>query len=476
MPPNADAPTMAGHDPTAALAEFCASAAYDDLDTEALAQLRLHLLDHFGLVVGGEAAAGSSPSITDGVGAIAGEGDATVLASGARRSPDHAALLNGAYAHSLDFDDTHRESSLHPGAPVIPAALATAELEAVTMERFLTAVSTGFDVACLMGRAVNPDAHYDRGFHITATCGTFGATAAAGVVKGLTAAEFEAAFGINGSQAAGSLQFLANGAWNKRLHPGLSARRGVTAAAIAANGFRGAMEPIAGEYGFFHGYTADPNLAAFDDLGDRPAVLETAIKPYPCCRYMHSAIDGLLDFAPSLAIDDIESIRIELPRAGRKLTGAPIERKRRPDNFVDCQFSMPFAAALALSEGEAGLRAFLDAQSTLEDADLRRLMDATEVTSSEAVQERFPEKWAARVEIETRDGTVERFVETASGEPEKPLSWADVVGKFEELAGVAGWSSAEIDDAVATIETIEDATVGEVVSRFREAALTTPDA
>ncbi len=466
---------MSDVDPTARLAEFCASADFDSLDDPVLAQLRLHLLDHFGLVIGGEAAAASSPSITGGMDGLTGDGEATVLPSGERVSPDHAALLNGAYAHSLDYDDTHRESSLHPGAPVIPAALAVAEVEGVSMERFLVAVSTGFDVACLMGRAVNPDAHYDQGFHITATCGTFGATAAAGIIKGLTPDEFETAFGINGSQAAGSLQFLANGAWNKRLHPGLSARRGVTAVMLAASGFRGAADPIAGDYGFFHGYTTDPNLAAFDDLEERRAVLETAIKPYPCCRYMHSAIDGLLDLAETIDPATVESIDIELPRAGVTLTGDPIDHKRRPENFVDCQFSMPFAAALSLTEGDAGLRAFLDAQERLDDPTLRGLMDATRVTTSEAVQSLFPEQWAARIVIETTDGVEERFVETASGEPEKPLSWEDVAEKFEELADAAGWAPAQIQETIEDVDRIERGSIDDIVSRFRDAALTTPD-
>ena len=467
---------MSEIDPTARLAEFCSTAAFEDLSDDVIAQLRLHLLDHFGLVVGGEAAADSSPSITNGIGALTGEGGATVLPSGRQVAPDHAALLNGAYAHSLDFDDTHRESSLHPGAPVIPAALAVAELEEVSMNRFLTAVSTGFDVACTMGRAVNPDAHYDQGFHITATCGTFGATAAAGVITGLSPAEFEAAFGVNGSQAAGSLQFLDNGAWNKRLHPGLAASRGVTAVSLAANGFRGASNPIAGDYGFFHGYTRNPNVAAFDDLGERRAVIETAIKPYPCCRYMHSAIDGLLELSEEVDHSSVDAIRIELPRAGVTLTGEPIDRKRRPGNFVDCQFSMPFAAALALTDGEAGLRAFLDAQERLDDSELQRLMDSIDVTTSEAVQELFPEQWAARVVIETADGTAERFVETASGEPEKPLSWADVSDKFRELTRAADWEPTDIDGAIETIESIEEGSVTDLLSRFRGAALTTPDA
>jgi 2-methylcitrate dehydratase PrpD len=427
---------MASHSPTEQLVSHCADAPTDPLPSNVRDRLRQHLLDFLGVSLAAAEHAASSQSVTGALETLTDGyegGSATVIHTGERRTAEHAALINGALAHSLDFDDTHRASSLHPGAAVIPAGLAIAEREDVSIELLLRAIDVGYDVACTMGQAVNPDAHYDRGFHITATCGTFGATAAAGVVAGLDGEEFVDAFGVNGSQAAGSLQFLENGAWNKRLHPGLAARRGVLAVALAENGFEGAEAPLAGERGFFHGYTEDPNDEVFDRLGDH-AVLETSLKPYPCCRYMHAAIDGLLDVAGTVSLTDVESITVEIPRAGVMLTGDPIAAKRRPSNFVDCQFSMPFGAALALTEGRAGLEAFVEAQSRLDEPLLHELMDATDVVTTEAVQSVFPERWAARVVVETGDGTHDRFVDTASGDPENPLGWDGVTDKFHSLA------------------------------------------
>ncbi|WP_255191537.1 MmgE/PrpD family protein [Natronobeatus ordinarius] len=458
-------------DSTTALATYCVDRAETPLTADVREQLEQHLLDWLGVVVGGAAHADSTPAVLGGLKALgpaahsaAADGLATVIPTGERVPPDHAALVTGTLAHSLDFDDTHRMSSLHPGAPVIAAALATAEAIDASTDRLLRAIAAGYDVACTVGEAVNTDAHYDRGFHITATCGTFGATAAAGIVRGLTTVELENAFGVNGSQAAGSLQFLANGAWNKRLHPGLAAQRAVTATALAEAGFEAAADPLEGEYGFFAAYTDDPHLEAFDRLDDRDAVVETALKPYPCCRYMHAALDALADLAPKVEADRIEAIEVALPAAGIRLTGDPIEEKRRPSNFVDCQFSMPFGAALTLTRGDASFASFLAAQSELEDLRLRALMAATTVTTDEEVSDLFPDQWAARVVVETTDGTHERFVESARGDPETPMSRAATLEKVRDLVEAADQGGVDVAELEAVVGSLERRSVEELVS------------
>jgi 2-methylcitrate dehydratase PrpD len=459
---------MTKHGVTEALASYCANAPSEPLPPDVRDRLKQHLLDFVGLTLGGNEHAVSSQSLLNAMETLAGGyegGEATVLPTGEQRAAEHAALLNGAFAHSLDFDDTHRASSLHPGAVVIPVALAVAEREGADTNRLVAAIDVGYDVACAVGRAVNPDAHYNRGFHITATCGTFGATAAAGVVASLGEEEFANAFGVNGSQAAGSLQFLANGAWNKRLHPGLAARRGVLALALAENGFEGATEPLDGEHGFFRGYTDEPNFDEFEHIG-KHAVLETSLKPYPCCRYMHAALDGLLDLADEVALDEVESVTVDIPQAGVTLTGEPLAAKRRPSNLVDCQFSMPFGVALALTEGDAGLDAFLDAQPRLDDSRFHRLMDATEVVTTDAVQSVFPERWAARVVVQSNNEH-ERFVDAATGDPENPLGWDGVTEKFVELATSAGATRETVDEITDTIHTLDERSVDDLVTATR---------
>ena len=429
------------------LASYCATVPEPDDDT--IEALRRHLLDWLGLVAGGREHARSSASVLEAVNALAGHpgagstaepitANASTIPTGSDLPGDRAALLGGTFAHSLDFDDTHRESSLHPGAPVIAAALPAARATDASGADLLSAISIGYDVTCAVGRAVDPDAHYARGFHLTATCGTFGATAAVGHLHGFDADDFESAFGVNGSQAAGSLQFLANGAWNKRLHPGLAASRAVTAGALVASGFRGAAAPITGEFGFLHGYTDDPHPERLRDVTPGAAVRETALKPYPCCRYLHAPLDGLLALRQEVGLDPatVERVTVDMPSPGVRLTGEPIERKRRPGNFVDCQFSAPFAAALAIGRGDAGLAAFLDAQDRLSSDELRELMDRVSVVSTDRTNAPFPELWPGHVVVETADGTThERTVDHARGEPENPLSWDDVETKFRELVG-----------------------------------------
>src|SRR5690606_40306027 len=151
--------------------------------------------------------------------------------------------------HSLDFDDTHADSSLHPSAPVVPAALAASGTGGATGAELLAAIVAGYEVCCRLGNALDPTSHYARGFHPTATAGTFGAAAAAAKLYRLPAERIAAAFGVSGSQAAGSLQFLENGAWNKRFQVGAAAMNGVIAATLAQQDFLGASEPVEGRYG-----------------------------------------------------------------------------------------------------------------------------------------------------------------------------------------------------------------------------------
>ena len=443
------------------LSRYCAEYQPTDgpsaLDEETFEKLRRHLLDWIGLVIGGREHGANADSV---LGAVDGLDDTPDRSTERDRSPgvpigrsmstDRAALLSGTFAHSLDFDDTHRASSLHPGAPVIAAALPVAREIGSTGGDLLEAISIGYDVACGIGRALGPDAHYARGFHLTATCGTFGATAAIGALRGFDADEFESAFGINGSQAAGSLQFLENGSWNKRLHPGLAASRALLAGELAGRQFRGSADPIEGTFGFLNGYSDDPNPALLDEIEPGRAIRETGLKPYPCCRYMHAAIDGLLAIGETVDPDTVEAIEIDLPSPGVRLTGDPIDRKRRPKNFVDCQFSAPFAAALSLSTGDAGLSAFLDAQDRLDDPELRTLMNRVTVVSTDRTNDPFPEQWTANVLVEA-DSEYERFVEHPRGEPEKPMSWEAIETKFHELVESAGMDrsrASEIVDAV----------------------------
>ena len=364
---------------------------------------------------------------------MAGEGPCTVFGLNRRYGPAAAALLNGTLGHSLDFDDTHADSSLHPSAPVLPAALAAAELVDAGGADFLAAVVIGFEVCCRLGNALDPTAHYARGFHPTATAGVFGAAAAAGRLLGLDARQMESAFGVAASQASGSLQFLENGAWNKRYQVGEAAMKGLIAASLAAEGFVGASDAIDGKHGFLAGYSdgARPERAVAG-LGTVWETLKIGMKPYPACRYTHAAVDGLLALqaAHGWPLDQIQRITVGLHRNGIALVGAPLDDKRRARSIVQGQFSMPFAAAVALLRGRFGW----------DDYDLLGTQAADDLADRVAVRhepalEGLAHPFGAMLEIEAGGETHRLHVADPSGEPETFPDAQARAAKFEALAG-----------------------------------------
>ena len=451
---------------TTTYAEYVTELAYDDLPEEVVDYAKKLTLDAIGVSVGARSRAGSSDAFVDGVDSLADGGEATVFATGETLEPEYAALLNGALVHSLDYDDTHRGASHHPGASVIPAAIATAETveRDVGGEELLAAIVAGYEVNCRLGQAVDPASHYDRGFHITATCGTFAATAAAGKIAGLDAGGLANAFGLNGSQAAGSQQYLANGSWNKRAHPGLAAHSGILAARFAEAGFYGSEAPIEGEDGFLNAYSDDPKPElATEGLGEEYELYRTGIKPYPCCRYMHAPLDGVFGILEeaSIAPEDIESATVEIADPGIELVGRPAERKENPQSFVDAQFSMPFGVALAAVAGEATVDSFIEWSDGYTE-EFGRIMRTTDVRSSAAVNEAYPEMWCADVTIETAGKTFETHVEYANGEPENRMSWDDVTEKYGDLT--VDLPSAAADEFLERVRSLEDERVEELTA------------
>lgn len=362
-----------------------------------------------------------------------GEGPCTVFGLNRRYGAAAAALLNGTLGHSLDFDDTHADSSLHPSAPVVPAALAAAELTGASGADFLAAVVVGFEVCCRLGMALDPTAHYARGFHPTATAGTFGAAAAAGRLLGLDEKAMASAFGVAASQASGSLQFLVNGAWNKRYQVGEAAMKGLMAATLAASGFVGAEDAIDGKHGFLRGYSdgADP-ARAVAGLGSTWETLRIGVKPYPACRYTHAAVDGLLALRRdlSLAPDEVQAITVGLHRNGIILVGAPLDEKRRARSVVEGQFSMPFAAAVALLRGRFGW----DDYDLLGKPEAEALAARVDVVRDESL-EGLRHPFGATLTLRARNAEHRLAIPDPSGEPDTFPDADAIAAKFRTLAG-----------------------------------------
>jgi len=393
------------------LAAFASGLRLDAIPTAAADRAKSLTLDLLGSAVRARIEAESTPSVIAALGQLGmdGPGACTVMGDGRGYAPPVAALLNGVLGHSLDFDDTHAESSLHPSAPVVPAALAAGELVGADGATVLAAIVAGYEVCCRLGLALDPAAHYARGFHPTATAGVFGAAAAAGRVLGLDAGQMASAFGVAASQASGSLQFLQNGAWNKRWQVGEAAMKGLIAASLAAQGFRGSAEPIEGRHGLLVGYTADPHTErVLAGLGRDWETLKIAVKPYPSCRYTHAALDGLIELRRrhGLTSADILALEVGLHRSGVVLVGEPEAAKRRPRNVVDGQFSMAFCAAVALDQGSFGWDDYRRLGGPIIDA----LCDKVVVRRDERVEAVAPHPFGGRVWLKTRKGDFELMV------------------------------------------------------------------
>ena len=438
---------------TETLAAYCANLKFSDLPAEVQTRARFLALDLVGNMVRGRHDTESTPVLLNAARALGlAAGSAAVFGDSARYTPAGAALLNGAFAHSLDFDDTHAAGTLHPGAPVIPAAIAAAEMVGADGATVMAAIVAGYEVTCRLAVALPGGDHYDRGYHPTATCGAFGAAAAARVF-GLDAKGIENAFGIALSQAAGSLQFLANGAWTKRFQVGWSAMNGLAAAVLAKEGFRGASEAIEGKAGFLRAYAPNPvPERVIQKLGTEFELMETAVKPYPSCRYGHASVDAALALRAEHGIkaEEIERVTMGLPNKGMLLVGAPLARKQNPQNVVDGQFSGPFVVSAALTKGHMGW----DSYEHLNDNDIRAMMPKVICEEDPEIQAEFPAYMSGKVTIRARGQDFVKKVVIPKGEPANFLTEAELRAKFHGLAdAVLGHErAAQLADAVLNLD------------------------
>ncbi len=376
---------------TRALVSYVHALRFEDLSREVVERTRYLLLDYLGVAIAGSLTDSSQP-IYRMLARSVSPGPCTVIGTASKVSPEYAALANGTSAHSIELDDTHQAGSIHPGVVMFSTAIALSESDpGIDFDRFVAATVAGYEVATRLAIALQPKSHYELGFHPTSTCGVFGAAVTAAKLLRLGEEQMLSAMGIAGSMAAGSLEFLADGTWTKRLHPGLAAQNGILAARLAAEGFRGPATILEGRDGFLSAYSRDarPELVT-RNLGKDFEILRTSVKPHACCRYMQAPIDGLIELAVAhdIAPDQIEHIEVAVLEAGWPLVCQPAVRKYSPANIVDAQFSMPYGAAVALANRAAGLNQF--AAENLQSPQIKRLMAKVLLQKDVRIEENFP--------------------------------------------------------------------------------------
>jgi 2-methylcitrate dehydratase PrpD len=379
------------------------------------------------------------------------------LIGGGRASALGAALGNGALGNVLEMDDVDKRAVLHPGPVVIPAALAAAEETGAGADAFLDAVVRGYEAVIAIGRAVGPG-HY-RYWHNTGTCGPFGAAAAATSLYGLGGQASSWALGLAGTQASGLWQTRHEPAsLAKQLHTARAAEAGLLAAQLAREGFAGPIFILEGPQGFFAATCpgADPE-AVFDARADW-AILDVSIKPWPACRHAHAAIDAALMLRSKISTDAIAAIEVTSYPAAVDFCDKP-----DPKTVIEAKFSFQHAVAVTLRDGPPVLAAFEPA--AIARPDLAALRALTKVKAGEPYASAYPGRFGAEVRVRLEDGTEHvAAAPDAWGDPENPVSEADVIAKARDLIAWGGRG-----DADRVIEAALGLAEGASLSAFAEA-------
>jgi 2-methylcitrate dehydratase PrpD len=352
------------------------------------------------------------------------------LALGRSATVRAAALINGTAAHTVEVDDIFRDGIYHPGAPTIPAALALAQAQGASGEQFLRAVVVGYEISTRIGAAMGK-AHY-RYWHNTGTIGVFGACAAAGELLRLDAKRFAHALATVTTFAAALQQAFRMDSMSKPLHAGRAAEAGVTATLAAREGVTGSLDVIEGDAGFGRAMSDGPDWGqCFSSLGKTFNICRMTFKNHTCCGHTFAAIDGALALQGRMkvAAREIERIRVGSYRAAKEVSGY-----ESPTTPAEARFSLKYVVATALTHGSVRLAAFEPAR--MNDAATRELMERIDVAIDPELDAAFPKQRAARVAFRTRDGREEEFLQpTRIGDPEAPLTDAQLDAKYLELAG-----------------------------------------
>lgn len=364
------------------------------------------------------------------------------------------AFLLGGLSHILEMDDLHRDSVTHPGCVVIPAAWAVAEERNLGGRAFLKAVLDGYEACCRVGMAVGK-AHY-RIWHNTSTCGPFGSAMAVASLIGLGEDECVWALGNAGTQSAGLWEFLATGAMSKHLHTARGAESGVLAAYLAREGFTGPERILEGEKGLFAGACPDPMPEAVAADPGRPWELtRTSIKPWPCCRHTHPAIDAAIELNKALAGAAVKSVKVGAYRAALDVCNRPL-----PDDPYSAKFSLQHTVAIALVDGKVDQASF-DAAARQRIAAERAKVD---VTLAPAIDQAYPANWGVEIDVVTTDGrTLRATRRDAKGDPENPVTAGELKVKAAMLLSEGGLAAKPAHRLIASIlGLVEDRPVREL--------------
>jgi 2-methylcitrate dehydratase PrpD len=426
------------------ISKFAAGVRDGNVGPELLQDARRRTTDIIGIAL---AASGMEPAgivggVIEGWG---GEEQAGVIGRGERYPAASAALMNGTLAHSLDYDDTHLPSVLHPSAAVVPAALAAAEISEATGRDLLAAIAAGDELVVRVGMAGYDSAlgnsiFFEKGLHATSIAGTLGAALAAAMLYGLGEEEISHAVSISTSMGAGIIEANRTGGTIKRIHCGWAAHAGVTAAELAARGLTGPPTVFEGRFGFLQAYLGDraDAEALTRGLGEQWELRKVFFKPYPANHFTHAGIDAAITLREEgLEIEEIEEVELGVASPVLRTIARPEGEKARPKTGYAAQFSGPFTVATALVGG-GGLGVSLDdfTDEDVEDPIKLDLASRVRCFADEECDRIFPNQFPAVLRVRLKNGEAqEARVSHNRGGPENPLSDEELEVKFRTNAG-----------------------------------------
>ena len=420
------------------LAAFVARTRSDNIPAEVRTRAVHHMLDAAGIAVAATRYDHAHRVLTA-VRGLGGAGNVPVFGFPAKLGMRDAAMINGYLCHGLDYDDTHMAGIIHPTASILPAVLSAGAHVGAAGKDLVTAFVLGVEAATRIAMVARSGFH-QVGFHPTGIVGVFGCALAAGRLLGLNEKELAMAQGIAVSMASGSMEFVEDGAWNKRLHPGWAAQAGITAAALAREGFVGATNPYEGRFGLYNAYMgthreqADLSLAT-SGLGSTWELLQVAIKPYPACHLTHACIDAALILRKQgITPERIAHVEALVPEGTFKVICVPEANKLKPANSYDAQFSLQWLTACAFIKGRLGLAELEPGQ--INDPEILAL---TQKVKFGAYQDSpFPKAYSGELIVTLDDGRKVAHREHINrGAADRPLSNAEIIAKFRDNAAMA---------------------------------------
>jgi len=422
------------------LAEWYESVTYEKIPENVVEKIKEFFLDSLGCALG---ALNEEPAKIgrEVAAALGGPEEATIIGSGVKVAAANAALANGIQAHTLDFDDDHREGTQHPSVCIIPATLALAEKEGKSGKDFLAAALCGYETMIRSGSAFLGKAYYS-GWHPTGTCGVFGAAAAAAKLWGLNKHQTVYALGLALSLSSGTREYGREGTWAKRLHPGHAAQGGIIAAMLARKEFVGPSRPFEGTFGFFKVYSRDYDLdpeRLIRGLGKEYDVATNSIKYHMGGRFGATGADALMEILRDKHIEpaNIDEVTVGAcdfaiqVHFGRDSTVQSM--RYRPKSVEQAMFSLPFTLACILVYGKIGLDQYR--QEVIEDPVILSMMDRVKGVVDPAAESKYPKHYMTTVTVKEKSGkSYEAVVEYPKGDPENPLTRGELLDKFFSLS------------------------------------------